>query len=184
MTVFSNPVLTELDLARLPDDGYRHELRAGLVLAEPRPFPLHARIQARVIELLAGFARAEALGPVLGDAGFVLARDPDTVRGPDVVFVCRERWDAVTNKERFFPGAPDLAVEILASSNRTAEIQTKIADYLAAGARLVWIVDPADRSVTVYRPPVPPRRLASDEPLDGAEVLPGLSIRAAALFEP
>lgn len=177
-------MLTEGDLARLPDDGIRHELRAGLLLAEPRPFPRHAQVQARVIELLAGFARTQALGPVLGDAGFLLAHDPDTVRGPDVSFVRRDRWDAVSDKGRFFPGAPDLAVEILSPSNRPAEIQGKIADYLGAGARLVWIVDPAERSIHVHGPNFAPRRLGDNDRLDGADVLPGFSIRVATLFEP
>lgn len=177
-------MLTEVDLAKLPDDEFRHELHAGLLVAEPRPFPLHAQIQARFIELLAGFARTHALGPVLGDAGFLLTHDPDTVRGPDVSFVRRNRWDAVDDKGRFFPGAPDLAVEILSPSNRPAEIQGKIVDYIGAGARLVWIVDPTERSIHVHAPHVAPRRLGADDRLDGADVLPGFSIRVATLFEP
>ena len=75
-------LLTEQDLARLPDDGFRHELQAGLLLAEPSLFPLHAQVQARIIELLAGFVRSHGLGQVLGDGGFLLASNPDTVRGP------------------------------------------------------------------------------------------------------
>jgi Uma2 family endonuclease len=111
-------LLTEQDLARLPDDGFRHELRAGLLLAEPIPFPRHAQVQARLITLLDGYTRPRGLGQVLGDGGFLLASNPDTVRGPDVAFVTRERWAAATDRGRFFRGAPDLAVEVLSPSNR------------------------------------------------------------------
>ena len=175
--------LTEDDLASLPDDGFRHELQAGLLLAEPRPFPLHAQVQARIIELLTGFVRANGLGQVLGDGGFLLASNPDTVRGPDVAFVTRERWSAVTDRGRFFRGAPDLSVEILSPSNRSGEIHAKVADYLAAGARLVWIVDPKQRTVTIHETLLAPRRLVARDLLDGGEVLPGFAIPVEAVFE-
>jgi len=179
-----NPrLLTEQDLARLPDDGFRHELQAGLLLAEPRPFPLHAQVQARIIELVAGFVRAHGLGQVLGDGGFLLASNPDTVRGPDVAFVTRERWSAVTDRGRFFQGAPDLAVEILSPSNRAGEIHAKVADYLAAGARLVWIVDPKRRTITIHETLLAPRRLGARDALDGGDVLPGFAIPVEAVFE-
>lgn len=175
--------LTEDDLADLPDDGLRHELQAGLLLAEPRPFPLHARVQARMIVLLDEFVRTRRLGQILGDGGFLLARDPDTVRGPDVSFVTRERWDAVLDLRRFFRGAPDLAVEIVSPSNRAGEMHAKVADYLAAGARLVWIVDPERRAVTVHRTLLAPRRLGVSDVLEGEDVLPGFAIQVASIFE-
>lgn len=175
--------MTEDDLASLPDDGFRHELQAGLLLAEPRAFPLHAQVQARVITLLDAWVRSRGLGQVLGDAGFLLARNPDTVRGPDVSFVTGDRWDAVEDKSRFFPGAPDLAVEILSPSNRAGEIHAKVADYLAAGARLVWIVDPERRSVTIHETLLAPRRLGPRDVLDGGDVLPTLAIPVESIFE-
>jgi Uma2 family endonuclease len=179
----SKRLLTEDDLAAMPEDGFRHELQAGLLVAEPRPFLLHAQVQARVIELLTGFVRLHGLGRVLGDGGFLLARDPDTVRGPDVAFVTLARWKTVTDKGRFFRGAPDLAVEVLSPSNRAGEMHAKVADYLAAGARLVWIVDPKRRSVTAHRTLLAPRRFGADEVLDGADVLPGFAIPVASIFE-
>ena len=176
-------LLTEQDLTRLPDDGFRHELQAGLLLAEPRPFLLHAQLQARMIVLLDGFVRTRGLGQVLGDGGFLLASNPDTVRGPDVAFVTRERWSAVTDRGRFFRGAPDLAVEIVSPSNRPGEIHAKVADYLAAGARLVWIVDPKRRTVTVHETLLAPRRLGARDVLNGGDVLPGFSSPVEAVFE-
>lgn len=176
-------LLTERDLARLPDDGFRHELQAGLLVAEPIPFPRHAQVQARLIALLDGFARPRGLGQVLGDGGFLLASNPDTVRGPDVAFVTRERWASSTDRGRFFRGAPDLAVEVLSPSNRAGEIRAKVADYLAAGARLVWIVDPKRRTVTIHETLLAPRRLGPQDVLDGGEVLPAFSIPVEAVFE-
>lgn len=175
--------MTENDLANLPDDGFRHELSAGFLIAEPRPFPLHAQVQARLISLLDVFVRDRGLGRVLSDGGFLLASNPDTVRGPDVAFVALARWRMVTDKSRFLRGAPDLAIEVLSPSNRPAETQAKVADYLAAGARLVWIVDPKHRSVTVHEARVAPRRLEATDVVDGGDVLPGLAIEVETIFE-
>ena len=175
-------LLTEDDLAYLPDDGFRHELEAGFLVAEPRPFLRHAQLQAELISLLNEFVRPRGLGQVLGDGGFLLARNPDTVRGPDVSFVTAERWRAVRDRERFFRGAPDLAIEILSPSNRRGEIHGKVADFLAAGGRLVWVVDPKRRTVTVHETLLAPRRLGPADVLDGGEVLPGFVIKVAAIF--
>lgn len=175
-------LMTENDLSDLPDDGFRHELQAGFLVAEPRPFSTHARLQARMITLLENFARPRGLGAVLGDGGFLLARDPDTVRGPDVSFVSRDRW-AAHDRKRYFDGAPDLAVEILSPSNRAGDMHAKIADYLAAGARLVWVVDPKRRAVTAYRSLLAPRRLFEADVLDGEDALPGFAASVASIFE-
>jgi len=105
------------------------------------------------------------------------------VRGPDVAFVTRERWSAVTDRGRFFRGAPDLAVEILSLSNRAGEIHAKVADYLPAGARLVWIVDPKRRTVAIHETLLAPRRLGPRDVLDGGDLLPGFAIRVEAVFE-
>jgi len=177
----SKASITATELANLTDDSYRHELSAGLLLAEPLPSHRHDRIRRRLERLLEAFVEDRGLGEVFGEAGYVLARNPDTVRGPDLSFVSRDRL-AGFDDARFFSGAPDLAVEILSPSNRSGEMHAKVADYLAAGARLVWVVDPGERSVTTYRDLLAPRRLSSPETLDGADVLRGLAIPLDALF--
>ena len=175
---------TEEDLYGLPDDGYRYELQVGLLIAEPLPTPRHGRVMTTISNVLAEFVRGKGVGAVYtGDTGFVLARDPDTVRGPDVSFVSQERLASLTDETRAFPGAPDLAIEIVSPSNSTSEIHAKVADYLAAGARLVWVVDPETKVVTTYRSLLAPVRLAPDATLDGEDVLPGFSIPCARLFE-
>jgi Uma2 family endonuclease len=178
----SKQVITATDLAKLPDSPFRHELSAGLLVAEPLPSHRHDRTTRRLLRLLEAFVEARGIGEVFGEAGYVLARDPDTVRGPDISFVSRERLSDFDDA-RFFSGAPDLAVEILSPSNRPGEIHAKVADYLAAGARLVWVVDAERKSVTTYRELLAPRRLKASDELDGDDVLPGLIIPLGSIFE-
>ena len=159
----------------LPDDGYRHELEAGYVIAEPFPVHRHDRVRWRLESALRRFVEAHGLGEVFAEAGYVLARDPDTVRGPDLSFLTRERLMGFDDS-RFFEGAPDLAVEILSPSNRPGEMRAKVAEYLSAGARLVWVVDPERRVVTTYRELLRPREVGEGGVLEGEDVLPGFAI--------
>jgi Uma2 family endonuclease len=178
----SNRTMTEADLMNLEDDSCRHELVAGVIVAEPFPTPRHDRAVRRLRRILEEFVEAHGLGEVFGDTGYVLARDPDTVRGPDLSFVSRERLSNLDDA-RWFSGAPDLAVEILSPSNRRGELHAKVADYLAAGTRLVWVVDPSKRAVTTYRTLLSPQRLEPPAALDGEDVLPGLRIPLESIFE-
>ena len=125
-------------------------------------------------------SRRTDLGEVFGQTGYVLARDPDTIRGPDLSFLVRERLVGFDDS-RFFEGAPDLAVEILSPSNRPGEVRAKVAEYLAAGARLVWVLDPERRVVTIYRELLRPRQVGADAVLDGEDVVPGFEIAVAAI---
>ena len=122
------------------------------------------------------------LGRVLVDAGTITERDPDTVRGPDIAFVSRARWDAYPGKP-YLGIAPELCVEILSPSNRPGEIKEKAAEYFAAGARLVWIVDPVKEHVTVYRSLADVHLLTKTEQLEGGDVLPGFQLPLAQLFD-
>ncbi len=178
----SKHINTAADLANLPDDSYRHELVAGVIVAEPLPTHRHDRARWRVEQRLRDHVKAGGLGEIFGEAGYLLARDPDTVRGPDLSFVSRERL-AGFNDKSFFSGAPDLAVEILSPSNRPGEMHAKVADYLAAGARLVWVVDSERKTVTTYTALLTPVRIEAPAILDGGDVLPGLEIPLDAIFE-
>src|SRR5207247_2417345 len=104
---------------------------------------------------------------VSADTGFLLARDPDTVRAPDVAFISHLRAREVGDVPSYFPGPPDLAVEVLSPSDRSGEVHGKVADYLAAGARLVWVVDPRTKRVLVHRSLLSPRILEGSDLLDG-----------------
>jgi Uma2 family endonuclease len=176
--------LTVEDLYTMPDDGYKHELQSGMLVSEPLPGFRHGRVMLRIGELLGAHVRSNRLGVVLAcDSGFILARKPDTVRGPDVAFVAMERFEKSGDTARAFTGAPDLAVEVLSPSNTPASVRAKVADYLAAGARCVWVVDSGARTVEVYPSLLSPRVLGEDDPLDGGDVIPGFRVRVGEIFE-
>lgn len=171
-------------LYAMPDDGRKYELQAGMVVSEPLPGFRHGRVMFVVAKILDAHVGPRDLGVVIvGDAGFVLARAPDTVRGPDVAFVAKGRATDQLDKAHAFEGAPDLAVEVLSPGNAHAEMHAKIGDYFAGGTRLVWVVDPESRTVTVYESLLSPRVLAQSDVIDGGDVVPGFSARVGDLFE-
>lgn len=168
---------------RLPEEpGWRDELVEGSVVREPMPSFGHGSTSARVARFLLEWVESRELGEVVGECGFVVQRDPDTVRGPDAAFVSAERLSAWSGDGPFFEGAPDLAVEVLSPSNTRGEVERKVREYLAAGARRVWVVDPASESVTVHRAGGGQRRLGPDDALDGGDVLPGFTLPVSRIF--
>ena len=176
--------MTVEDLYVMPDDGYKHELQAGILVSEPLPGYRHGRILAMVAERLSAHVRQRRLGVVLaGDSGFILAHSPDTVRGPDVAFVSRERHERSGDTVRAFAGAPDLAVEVLSPSNTPAAMHAKVADYLAAGTRRVWVVDPETQTLSVYASLLSPLVRGEDDMLDGEEVIPGFTVRVGEILD-
>lgn len=110
----------------------------------------------------------------VGDTGFTLARNPDTVRGPDIAFIRTERLPQPI-PSTFLDFAPDLVVEILSPDDRPGAILAKVGDWLDAGARLVWVVDPERRVARVYRQDGTEDVISGDGALLGEDVLPGFS---------
>ncbi len=178
-----NRLMTAAELLELPDDHRRHELVAGFMVSEPPASFRHGDIAAELFRRLIEFVRREDLGRVVStETGFSLAHDPDTVRAPDVAFVSSARINRAGAFRGFFPGPPDLAVEVLSPSERPADVHAKIGDYLAAGCRLVWVVDVSRRQVRVHRSLLRPSILDETDTLEGGDVLPGFSVRVARLL--
>jgi Uma2 family endonuclease len=176
----SGPLTIE-EFERLPDEASRMELVRGHVVREPPAGFEHGALAVRIASSLDTFVRRHGLGKVLGaETGFVLFDDPPTVRAPDVAFVARERLPA--DRRGYARLAPDLAVEIVSPSNTHSEIQDKVFDYLDAGTRLVWVVEPRGRTVTVYRSRDAIRILTSDQEIGGGDVLPGFRIPVSEFF--
>jgi Uma2 family endonuclease len=176
--------MTVEDLYVIPDDGFKYELQAGMLVSEPLPSGRHGWVTASIAGILRAHVKENRLGVVFaGDSGFVLARKPDTVRGPDVAFVSRERFERSGEPTKAFAGAPDLAVEVLSPSNTHAAMHAKVADYLAAGTRCVWVVDSEAQTVTVYASLLSPHRFGEDEMLEGGDVVPAFRVRVGELFE-
>jgi len=176
--------LTAEDLPSVQDDGGRCELVQADVVREPPAGAEHGTIAGRIHGFLFVFVEERALGRVCPETGFVLQRDPDTVRAPDVAFVSSERTGGRRRRGPYFEGAPDLAVEVLSPSNAAREIEEKVREYFGAGGRAVWVVDPPRREVTIHLPGSVPRRLSKGDTLDGAPVLPGFRLPVAEIFGP
>jgi Uma2 family endonuclease len=132
---------------------------------------------------LESYVTERDLGVVFGaETGFRLASNPDTVRAPDVSFVAKRNLPEQEPKDGFWPGAPDLAVEILSPGDRTGEVDEKIDAWLAAGCAAVWIVNPKLKTVTVYRSRTDVQSTATGDVLQGDPVVPGFSYVIDELF--
>lgn len=176
-------LMTADELFRLPDDGMRHELVNGELLTMPPTGFEHGDIGSQIDTSLRSHVEAQALGRVvIGETGFRLTTDPDTVRAPDVAFVRAERLSELGRVRGYFPGAPDLAVEVVSPTDLYTEVDEKVAEWLEYGARLIFVVNPRRRTVAVHRPRQPVRVLNEDGELDGEDVVPGWSLPIRKLF--
>lgn len=165
-------------------EGRWFELVRGVVIELPPPKRPHGRICANVAFELNKFVRKRRKGYVVtNDAGVILERDPDTVRGPDVaVYEDEDTFDEMPAGYAEIP--PVLVVEVLSPSDRADQITRKLTDYLQNGVQMVWLVDPATRTVSVYQPGNSPGLVQGRQVLTGGDVLPGLKVRLATLFPP
>src|SRR6266550_300029 len=180
--VGTSQLLTAQDVERISLPGKVTELiRGQLVVREP-PGTRHGAIAATLAYHLNDFVRRRELGTVFAqDTGFKIASDPDTVRAPDVAFVARARVERIPPRG-YAELAPDLLAEILSPDDRPAEVLAKVADWLAAGTELVWLVDPERLEVRVYRRDGSLAVVHAAESLDGEDVLPGFSCPLAQVF--
>ncbi|HXO30187.1 MAG TPA: Uma2 family endonuclease [Thermoanaerobaculia bacterium] len=169
----------ELDI---PDA--KAELVRGRVVRMSLPKVWHAVIAMRIGARLLGFVEAHGLGYVCAETGCITARDPDTVRGPDVAFVSFERMAGQVAPDTFLQFAPDLAVEVISPSQRPKQIREKVQDWFAGGARRVWLFYPRTCNVYVLRSPTDVQILGPGDTLTGEDLLPGFSCPVAAFFEP
>lgn len=176
-------LLTADELARMPDDGYRYELVQGELRQMSPTNHTHGRIAMNFAGRLWQHVEDEKLGAVYAaETGFLITRDPDTVRAPDVAFVSQARAVEVTDPRGYFPGAPDLAVEVISPSETHSEVQEKAMLWLDAGARIVVTLDERRRAATVYRSKTSIAILSGDDVLDLDPVVPGFSVRVGDLF--
>ena len=144
----------------------------------------HGALTVRIGRLLDEFVEAHDLGVCCGaETGFILRRDPDTVRAPDAAVVLKSRIPDTGIPSGYWPFAPDLAVEVISPSDRLAEVHVKTAEYFAAGTRLVWLVEPETRMVHVYRSLQEVEVVGTEQDLDGGEVLPGFRCVMRRLFD-
>ncbi|MFZ5833160.1 MAG: Uma2 family endonuclease [Planctomycetota bacterium] len=176
--------MTAEQLFSMLHDGVRRELVEGELQTMTPPGAMHAQVASLIDGLLGHYVRRKKLGKVLvGDPGFILSRNPDTVRAPDLAFIAQERLQEVKYGEGYCEGPPDLAVEITSPSDTTKLVGSKVTNWLKAGTRMVWVVEPQLQTVTVYRSLTEVRVLTIKDELSGVDVLPGFSCKVQEVFE-
>lgn len=169
------PLMTADELLQVNMPHKRTELVRGVLrVREPAGF-LHGRVALNLGAELRVYAKHTDAGAVLAaETGFMLFTDPDTVRAPDVAFVAKGR-EPPHDATGFAALAPDLVVEVLSPDDRPGEVLAKVSDWLSAGARLVWVVDPVRRVARVYRQDGSESIVTADGALAGEDVLPGFA---------
>ena len=172
------PITTAEQLLRAQDVGRCELVRGELRTMIPPGFE-HSLIAMNLGWEVSNHVRAHDLGRVVTEPGFILARDPDTVRAPDIAFVRAER---LVRTAGYFEGAPDLAVEVLSPDDRPGYVREKVAEWLEAGTQAVWVVDPRARTVVVHESNQEPSLLREADTLDGGELLPGFELAVRDIF--
>jgi Uma2 family endonuclease len=175
--------MTAEELLKLPRGRFRYELVKGELKQMSPTGDEHGSVTMELAVALYQYVKHNNLGRVYAaETGFKLESNPDTVRAPDIAFVSMERVQAAGKIQGYRGGAPDLAVEVLSPGNTKREMAEKIEEYFAAGARLVWVVNPKPKTVTVYRSLTDIDVLTEKDILDGGEVVPGFQIAVAEIF--
>jgi len=175
-------LITADQLLHLSIPDKRVELVRGVLIVREPPGYQHGRVTAELARQLGNHVNASGIGQiVVGDTGFKIASDPDTVRGPDIAFITGERVPAPHTLG--FPAlGPDLVVEVLSPHDRPGETLAKVGDWLEGGARVVWVIDPERRLARVYRHDGSESSINEEGHLDGEDVLPGFSCRFASIL--
>ena len=175
--------ITAKQLLARRNDGNRYELVQGELRMMSPSGNEHGAVTARLTWRLAKYVEENGRGTVFAaETGFLISRDPDTVRAPDIAFVSKDRLDAVGKVKGYWPGAPDLAVEVTSPSDSFSDVEEKALGWLVAGSQIVWVVDPKQKNVTVYRNKDDIHVLGLDSDMEAGELLPGWRISISELF--
>ena len=175
---------TANDLLRLPRGRNRYELIRGELRTLALPGHEHGMLAAELATKLWNVVRANKLGKVYASGtGFKLATNPDTVRAPDAAFISQKRLDEVGPVPGYWPGAPDLAAEVISPNDPSIEVSDKVAEWLQAGSKMVLVVNPRKQQVFVHAPGANVKVLEVEDTLGGGEVLPGWQLPIRELFE-
>jgi Uma2 family endonuclease len=176
-------LVTADELLRLPRGRVRYELIRGELLTMSPAGSEHGTIIFRLSALIHHFISSKKLGLGFGaETGFLIQRNPDTVRAPDIAFVRADRIPVEGPPQGFWPGAPDLAVEVVSPGDTTREVDEKVAEWLQAGCRAVWIIDPHARTVSVHPAGGSSELLNAGQTLEGGSILPGFKCPVTEIF--
>jgi Uma2 family endonuclease len=178
-------LLAAEEFAQLPEppDEFMDEFVHRRIIQTPRPKKLHGIVRKQIEWFLNEFVRKHHLGHVFHASGIIISRNPETVRGPDVYYYSKERLPQLPKEDGFFEEIPDLVVEVVSPSDSRTHLQEKLWEYIKAGVRLVWIIDPKTRTVDAFHSLDRMQHLEHHQMLEGGEVLPGFTCPISKLFE-
>ena len=184
MSLTVTRVVTADELLALPEDGFRYELVKGELIRMSPTGHEHGVVAMNIAGPLHQHVKSNNLGAVYAaETGFMIEENSDTVRAPDVACVQTSRINEAGKVQGYWRGAPDLAVEVVSPSDTVANIEGKVADWLQAGARMVWVVSPKLRTVAVYRSLTEIVMLTEKDTLEGGDCVPGFQVAVAEIFE-
>jgi Uma2 family endonuclease len=178
----ATPVTAD-QLLNMPRGTRRYELIAGELKTMSPASWRHGSVAGRISSRLAENVERHNLGVTfIAETGFLLARDPDTVRAPDAAFIRKDHLPAQPPREAFWPGAPDLAVEVVSPGDTVSEVDETVKAWLDAGAMMVWVANPKWQTITVYRSATDIKVLTAGDELTGDHVVAGFSCPVAEIF--
>ena len=184
----SQRLLTCADVVVLPESlptgDVRYELDNGRLVIMAPPGDLHGAIQLNIGYELKRQGELAGHGKARTEVGIVLWRDPDRLVGADAAFVAKSSLPLKVTSEGYLETIPDLVVEIRSRNDTLAELMAKADDYVTAGVRIVWLVDPTTRTVLAYRGPSEPQRLGENDLLDAGDIIPGFRLMVADVLQP
>ena len=172
-------LMTAEELGNIDDDSHRHELIKGELLTMPPPKAEHGWVSANLTAMLWHHSKANNLGEVNGEGGYKLESDPDTVLGPDVSFVARDR--VAESPEGYHLGPPDLAIEVFSPGDRRGKVEHKLSLWLEFGTRSVWLVNPRRRTVEICKQ-TGERKLFHDTDELVDDTVPGFRVAVSEIF--
>jgi Uma2 family endonuclease len=177
-------LMTADELLLMRDDGYRYELIKGELVRMAPAGGEHGVVSLNITIPLGSYVKANNLGVVFAaETGFKLASDPDTVRAPDVSFVRRDRIPESGLPKGYWPGPPDLAVEVISPGDTYTEVEEKVYEWIDAGARMVIVAKARNRTLKVYRSRTDVKVLTESDELTGEDVVTGFSCKISDLFD-
>lgn len=182
MSISSHHITAD-QLLGMPDDGKRYELVEGVLQMMSPAGGRHGTVAFDLAFALGQHVKSKGLGSVFAaETGFLISTDPDTVRAPDVAFVRHQRMQELKDFDGYLPLAPDLVGEVVSPNDSTSEVEAKSQMWLAAGVKMVMVVDPANQTVRVYRTPSQIDVFHQGDAFDATDVVEGWKLKVADIF--
>jgi Uma2 family endonuclease len=170
-------------LALIEGNGNNYELIAGELTVMSPAGGRHGKITQRINKLLANHVDDNALGVALAETGFLIAKNPDTLRAPDGAFISQIRWDQLAETRGYLELAPDLAIEVISPNDRSSYIESKVQMWLQGGTHAVLVIDPENETVRAYLDQSTIQIFHPKDSVDLSDVVPGWKFKVSDIFD-